>query len=463
MKSDIQQTPFHFSQIIFSNNFEGILHVLLSPINVIEKTCIVHHVTEPLIRFEGKLINALTLQLLEFGYFSHGIKRLHHIHDYLRDMQVYWGKDTRIVLGQKSAYQNLMELMRSNLYLPSKLIRSELSKISQLAFDQQFALLVKTVARELYFEGFKAGEGKLKKLLKQKKGIFPIIRHLINWYLNLNNDPILQSEIFLFSAMDSKEIHKDSKQNSHLDALKIILPYYYLDTELFTQDLIKDAQALGATIYHANGLNWNIQGNKINSLQLSNSSIQLSAKKYIDATIGVHSKSLDHLPLPSNSLLAKFYKFELSERVESPIYICFPSYHSQQRPWSIGPILFAVGHELLIYYVLDSDPKFWNQHSWALDDHQMVDEIRDLVSPFLTIQQNLKLENSGLAVFGWPQNNAPYLRNELSDEFTSSLLNKKRKGYWTFFHSFGLKSKYGYSYMHRIIKLHKFANTPVRQ
>ena len=338
-----------FSQIVFSNNFEGVLHVLFSPQSQIEKTCIIHHTIDPLIRFETKLVNSLNLQLLSLGYFSHGIRRLNYLHEYIKPIQIYWGKDIRIVLGQKSPYQNLMELLRSNLFYPSESLRLLILKMNQEDFDIEFSQLIKSLDRELYFKGMAAGEKKLIQQLSIKKGIFPILRQVLKWYKELSEHPFDLSELFLFPFLDSKNYQKELSNSKYLNLLKILMPYVYLETELFTQDLLQDAQKLGAKVYFSNGVKWNLQGHKIQSIQLTNASLQLTAKKYTDATLGIQTKSLQGLSLPNNVILAKQYHFELSERVNTPVLICLSHYQSLKHPWFLGPILFTIGNDLYLY------------------------------------------------------------------------------------------------------------------
>jgi hypothetical protein len=433
----------NFSQIVFSNHFEGVLYALTKPLSVLEKTCIVHHPTNPLMRFEGKVFNSLSLKILEMGYYSHGIKRLHKIDSYLKPLRIYWGHETTILLGQKSPYQNLMELCRANYYAPGLLEDDEIRKISSDSFNYEFEQIIRELARVLYFEGLAAGEQHFKSMLKQRTSIFPILRKFNVWFRKLDRNPMIFSELFLFSAFDTKLLNKNTGKFLCLDILKFLMPYYYLESELLTRDLLKDAQDLGSVIHQTNKIEWSLQGSKILNAQLANSSYKIAAKKYVDATIQIHAKNMEGKVLPKNIIGVKYYKFKLNELLDHPIFGCLPNYHHAQSPWSIGPTVFAYGSELHLYFPFDSNSEFWSKDSWHTKDYLILDHLRDWFAPFLKLSPNMKPYESGPAILGSQKVSelAGLGENQLADDFCSSLLEKKLKGYESIFKAFDLRER----------------------
>lgn len=360
--SPSSQDPFY--QMVLCDSPESILSVLVQPLNIIEKSCVVYRPTSRLAAFEGKLIHHLELNLWELNYHSHGVGRLGDLVPYLTPLKIVWGRGTSSVLGQSSPYQNLMELVRVNILNHSNFPLDLIYKLSPQKFDKEFFSLLDMLAHSYFFETDARAEIKLEKFLGQKKEVSRFLARFIKWFRSLEKTPEIFSQIFMWEILNSDFYRLRPSEYSALDILKLISPYYYLDRDRLAVDLLGDLEQLGASCHQADQFAWESDAHKVVSVAVEQrgKTYQLFAKKYFDASVENRlGRVWDEKSLLWNEkhLMARSFTFRIKEELDTPILWGMPNFASHQIPWSIGGLLFAQGNHIHGHYLVSGSADFW--------------------------------------------------------------------------------------------------------
>ncbi|MDH4467128.1 MAG: hypothetical protein QE271_03650 [Bacteriovoracaceae bacterium] len=395
-----------FTQVYFTHNPEGVISVLTQPLNLLSTTCVVHEKHDPQVAFESKIIHELDLKLLELNYYAHGIKRCKILDSYLRPLQIRWDKGHSAILGQKSPYQNLMELIRINILNSSNFPIDQFYQLNQQNFDDEFINLVGATAKSYFYEGPTKAEEKLQKILNQKKGVLSFLQNFIKWFKNLDKEVNTFSKMFLFFILKNEFYHLQAKNYSSIEILKILFPYYYLDSELLTHDLIQDAKSLGSSYFLCNQIDFTKENGKILSINISGVTRPILGKKYIDARPTNHMFKTQFLESSKNALLAWDFHFKMNIPIQEPILWGIPNFLTPSVPWSIGAFFFANGEDIHFYYLLDSGSDFWG-NEWPVNSQSesagVSEEIKLWIKKMIGEVGEVNFENSKWVVYGIDQ------------------------------------------------------------